>query len=61
LLLAGEDTTAYTPGWAVHHLCDSAASLQALRRELDAVLGASDVPDDFETANRLGYAGRSSR
>ncbi len=57
MLLAGEDTTAYTLGWAVHHLCDSAASQQELRRELDAVLGASDVPDDFETANRLAYAG----
>ena len=57
MLLAGEDTTAYTLGWAVHHLCDSPAALEALRGELDAVLRTSDVPGDIETANRLAYAG----
>jgi cytochrome P450/nitrite reductase/ring-hydroxylating ferredoxin subunit len=57
MLLAGEDTTAYTLGWAVHHLCDSPAAVASLRTELDAALGPRSVPGDFETANRLAYAG----
>ena len=57
MLLAGEDTTAYTLGWAVHHLCDSPESVSALRHELDAALGPSRVPADFDAANRLTYAG----
>ena len=57
MLLAGEDTTAYTLGWAVHELCESPASVSALQRELDAVLGASRVPEDFESAQRLPFAG----
>jgi cytochrome P450/nitrite reductase/ring-hydroxylating ferredoxin subunit len=56
MLLAGEDTTAYTLGWAVHQLCDSPESVTALRAELDA-LGDADVPPDFESAVRLAYAG----
>ncbi len=36
MLLAGEDTTAYTLAWAIHHLCDNAAAVRALRAELDA-------------------------
>ena len=40
MLLAGEDTTAYTLAWAVHHLCDSPAAVAALRAELDAALRA---------------------
>ena len=57
MLLAGEDTTAYTLAWAVHHLCDDAAAVDGLTRELDAGLGASAVPEDFETAHRLAFAG----
>jgi cytochrome P450/nitrite reductase/ring-hydroxylating ferredoxin subunit len=57
MLLAGEDTTAYTLGWAVHQLCDSPEPVAALRAELDAALGDSDVPDDFESATGLAYAG----
>jgi cytochrome P450/nitrite reductase/ring-hydroxylating ferredoxin subunit len=57
MLLAGEDTTAYTLAWAVHHLCDSPEAVAALRAELDATLGSADVPPDLETANRLSYAG----
>jgi cytochrome P450/nitrite reductase/ring-hydroxylating ferredoxin subunit len=54
MLLAGEDTTAYTLAWAVHHLCDSPSSVVALRQELGARRGA---PDDFEAASALAYAG----
>ncbi|HET7293404.1 MAG TPA: cytochrome P450 [Vicinamibacteria bacterium] len=57
MLLAGEDTTAYTLAWTVHHVCDSPAALAGLRRELDSVLGPNLVPDDFDAANRLAYAG----
>jgi cytochrome P450/nitrite reductase/ring-hydroxylating ferredoxin subunit len=57
MLLAGEDTTAYSLAWAVHHLCDSPDSVHALRVELDLALGSTRAPVDIETANRLIYAG----
>jgi len=57
MLLAGEDTTAYTVGWAVHQLCDSPESATELRREADELLGTSDVAGDIETANKLVWAG----
>ena len=60
MLLAGEDTTAYTLAWAVHHLCDSPEAVAALRAELDAVLGGAGVPEDFESANRLLFAGATA-
>ncbi|HEX2657961.1 MAG TPA: cytochrome P450 [Polyangia bacterium] len=55
MLLAGEDTTAYTLGWAVHHLCDSPEAIKALQAELDA--SGDGVPADLEAANALAYAG----
>jgi cytochrome P450/nitrite reductase/ring-hydroxylating ferredoxin subunit len=58
MLLAGEDTTAYTLVWAVHHLCDAPDAASRLRAESDALRGGKDAaPDDIETANRLVYAG----
>jgi cytochrome P450 len=57
MLLAGEDTTAYTLGWAVHELCGSPASVAALRGELGATASAARVPADLESAQRLSYAG----
>lgn len=57
MLLAGEDTTAYALGWAVHQLCDSPESVMELRREADELLGTSDVAGDIETANKLIWAG----
>ena len=57
MLLAGEDTTAYTLGWAVHHLCDCPEGVMELRRESDELFGTSDVAGDFETANKLAWAG----
>ena len=57
MLLAGEDTTAYTLAWAIHELCESPASVAALRVELDGVLGAAPVPPEIEGAHRLAYAG----
>jgi Cytochrome P450 len=57
MLLAGEDTTANTLGWAVHQLCDSPESVMELRREADELLGTSDVAGDIETANKLAFTG----
>ena len=57
MLGAGEDTTAYALGWAVHELCDSQDSVVKLRREADELLGTSDVAGDIETANKLAFAG----
>jgi cytochrome P450/nitrite reductase/ring-hydroxylating ferredoxin subunit len=56
MLLAGEDTTAYELGWAVHQLCDNPESVMELRREADELLGTSDVAGDIETANKLVWA-----
>jgi len=60
MLLAGEDTTAYTLAWAIHHLCDNPAAARALQTEVDATprneIGRG-VPASFETANNLLYAG----
>jgi cytochrome P450 len=57
MLVAGEDTTAHTLGWAVHLLCDSPESVMKLQQEADELLGSSDVAGDIETANRLIWAG----
>jgi cytochrome P450/nitrite reductase/ring-hydroxylating ferredoxin subunit len=59
MLLAGEDTTAYTLAWAIHHLCDSPAAVRALQAEIGAApRGESGrgVPASFEAANALAYA-----
>lgn len=56
MLVAGEDTTANTLAWAVHHLCDSPAASAALRAEADRILGPARVPADLDTANRLVHA-----
>jgi cytochrome P450/nitrite reductase/ring-hydroxylating ferredoxin subunit len=57
MLLGGEDTTAFTLAWAVHHLCDHPEAVAALRAEADAAFaGPSSVPEDIEAANHLAYA-----
>ena len=43
--------------WDAHQLCDSPASVAALRAEAEAVLGKSTVPDDHGAVRRLTYAG----
>jgi cytochrome P450/nitrite reductase/ring-hydroxylating ferredoxin subunit len=57
MLLAGEDTTAYSLAWAVHHLCDAPDAAARLRAEADALRMDDAAPGDIETANRLAYAG----
>jgi cytochrome P450 len=53
ILVAGEDTTAATLAWAVHHLCDNADASLALREELDRALGGATGPSDVEVVNQL--------
>ena len=60
MLLAGEDTTAYSLAWAVHHLIESPSDVAALRAEIDDALGKAMVPQDIDAANKLAYAGAVS-
>ncbi len=57
ILMAGEDTTANTISWAVHHLCDAPDDVTALRAEAERVLGDARVPPTLEAAQALAYAG----
>jgi cytochrome P450/nitrite reductase/ring-hydroxylating ferredoxin subunit len=56
MLLAGEDTTANTLAWSVHHLLDDPGAVSQLVSELDAELGASATPEDANQAGRLRFA-----
>jgi cytochrome P450 len=56
MLLAGEDTTAYTLAWAIHQMCESPEAVRALVAEVDGVLGSEAVPPTMELTNRLAYA-----
>jgi len=56
MLLAGEDTTAYTLAWTVHQLCESRSSVDSLGDELDRVLGERAVPSSVELTDRLPYS-----
>jgi cytochrome P450/nitrite reductase/ring-hydroxylating ferredoxin subunit len=57
MLLAGEDTTAFTLAWAVHELCDSPGAVARLAAEAELVLGGEAAPAEIEAANQLLYAG----
>ena len=57
MLLAGEDTTANSISWAVHHLCERPDAVEPLRAEADAVLGEDHVAQSAEQVEELGYAG----
>jgi cytochrome P450/nitrite reductase/ring-hydroxylating ferredoxin subunit len=56
MLLAGEDTTANTLAWAVHHLCDSPEWVAEVRREADGAFGRTDVAEDVDIAAGLERA-----
>jgi cytochrome P450/nitrite reductase/ring-hydroxylating ferredoxin subunit len=53
MLLAGEDTTAFSLAWAIHLLCDHPKWALEIRKEADSLLGASDTADDLDQANKL--------
>ena len=57
MLLAGEDTTANTLVWAIHHLCDAPDAVTRLRAEVDAIIGGDGVAASIEMADRLAFAG----
>jgi cytochrome P450/nitrite reductase/ring-hydroxylating ferredoxin subunit len=57
MLLAGEDTTAFTLAWAIHHLCEAPRAVARLRAASDAVLMDDVAPFDFDATGRLAYAG----
>jgi cytochrome P450 len=56
ILLAGEDTTAYSLAWTIHELFDSPDSRDALRCEAEQVLGGEVAPHDLAQANLLRWA-----
>ena len=55
MLLAGEDTTANTLSWAVHHLLDCPERIAPLREEADRVLGSSEAATGVEMASGLEW------
>jgi cytochrome P450/nitrite reductase/ring-hydroxylating ferredoxin subunit len=57
MLIGGEDTTTFTLAWAIHELCDSPRWAAEVRREADAILGASILASSPEIASRLVCAG----
>ncbi len=57
MLIAGEDTTAFTLAWAIHQLCDSPQWASEIRREADEIVGASIVAGSHDVASRLVCAG----
>lgn len=54
VLLAGEDTTANTLGWALWLLHVHRGDWQAVVAEVDAALGAEPLPPAFDVARGLG-------
>jgi cytochrome P450 len=57
MLLAGEDTTANTIAWALHHLCDAPEVFEALKSEAARVLGDGRVLASDAEARELPVAG----
>ena len=56
MLLAGEDTTANSIAWAIHHLCDVPRAVDAIRSEVDSILQNRSAPTDFDQVGQLAYA-----
>jgi len=57
MLLAGEDTTAFTLAWAIHHLCETPHAVAQLRAEGHGLLDHECLPPDMDRALGLEYAG----
>ena len=55
LLLAGEDTTAHTIGWAVHCFLQHPEHLARARAEVDGVLAPAALVEEMEQAGRLPF------
>jgi len=54
MLFAGEDTTANTMAWLLHHLAHDAPSCAAARAQVDALLGRS-LPTELSGLDGLDY------
>jgi len=57
MVVGGEDTTAISTAWAVHHLADHPQWAQRIRAEADALFGGDLAPADLDAANALCVAG----
>ena len=55
MLIGGEDSTAATMAWMLHFLTDHPDSQRRVQKELDDVLGPSEILRDFRDAERLTY------
>lgn len=55
VMLAGEDTTAYTIAWMIHELMQHPSILQRLRTEVDQVLPHGLLWSELERGNELVY------
>jgi cytochrome P450 len=55
LLIAGEDTTAYTIAWMLYFLAKHPDIQEELREEVDAVLGSSRTLPSYAAASELRY------
>lgn len=55
VLLAGEDTTAYTMAWMIYELIQHPAAFQNLRAELDQVLQSSPLWAELEQGAQMPY------
>ena len=55
LLLAGEDTTAYTLSWIVHYLSKFPEAFARIRREVDDIIAPAAALDAVEKANQLPF------
>ena len=60
MVIAGEDTTAFSTAWAVHELCDAPQWASEIRREADAVAGPLAVPPTLDAVNALAVAGAAA-
>jgi cytochrome P450 len=57
MLVAGEDTTANSISWAIHHLCDRPDLMARLQGEADAVLDGQEVAETPSQVEELNCAG----
>ncbi len=55
VMLAGEDTTAYTMAWMIYELIQHPPALQRLRQEMDQVLGAEPLWSELEQGEDMPW------
>ena len=55
LLLAGEDTTANSTGWAVHYFMQYPEHFDRARREVDGIIAPADAIESLEQTKQLPF------